>query len=383
MDPLGSPLAPSANVSSRASLLLPSKPASATSVLPRIKSQRCVKFDPIVDDDANDPAHSGGPSLETSFAQHTGGDADSREQHGRGGVSDASLLGSPLYSNKNMHDHGDSAPFELTRDDVVAAFEFLDMNRSGLLTMGNLKHRLSAFFPHMTSKEYKFLVEDPNSTTHGSGAPSSAAKAAQGTQHGGATEGVGGNTEGLSPASVTLSGSPARPTNASFGGGEAIPKKGIFSGEGCSGGPGGLCSSGTRVGLDVDQLWDLINSFQQLQRSLGSGQVNAADGHDHNSRAAFNASIDTYLVGPQGGDSSPSVRGCFDAVGEAFRVYDPRNSHYVEEDILSCIMARVGFGDLSEEELAVLVSTADFDGDGRISLEDFRRLVNMKGRFKK
>ncbi|CAJ1014840.1 putative EF-hand domain pair [Leishmania shawi] len=231
--------------------------------------------------------------------------------------------------------------------------------------MGNLKQRLSAFFPQLTTKEYKFLVEDPSGSTGGCGAASGAVRTCSAARHGG----IGA-------------------ARSSSSGGEAAPIDGSFSGEGGTSGAGGSYTNGTRAGLDVDQLWDLINSFQQLQRSLGGGQVGPTEGHNTPSSGAapttaFNTSLDAYLVGSQGNAGARAGEGGFDAVAEAFRIYDPRNSHYVEEDILSCIMARVGFGDLSKEELAVLVSTADFDGDGRISLEDFRHLVCMKGRFKK
>ncbi|KAK7197465.1 EF-hand domain pair [Novymonas esmeraldas] len=245
--------------------------------------------------------------------------------------------------------------------------------------MSNLKHRLSAFYPQLTSKEYKFLVEDPS----GSGG-ASATKTSSAAVHGSSAADGG---HGQSPSPVV---SPSPPANLSFGGGPSPIDGGFGGGDAGLAGAGGLRAAGTRAGLDVDQLWELINSFQQLQRTLGATQGSAGDAPPTQqsraaSTAAFTASLDSYLVGSHGHANARGGDGGvgFDAVGEAFRIYDPRHSRYVEEDVLSRIMARVGFGELSEEELAVLVSTADFDGDGRISLDDFRRLVNMKGRFKK
>ncbi|CBZ30244.1 conserved hypothetical protein [Leishmania mexicana MHOM/GT/2001/U1103] len=254
--------------------------------------------------------------------------------------------------------------------------------------MSNLKHRLSAFYPHLTSKEYKFLVEDPSGSTGCGGAASSAARCGAAARYGGAADSYGGSAGGPATSSLAPATSPARPSNLSFDGGDTVPIDGALSGEGGASGARGSHTTGTRTGLDVDQLWDLINSFQQLQRTLGAVQAGQAEGQNaQNTRsaptAAFNASFDAYLVGMHGNPGIRSADFGFDAVGEAFRIYDPHNTHYVEEEVLSCIMARVGFGELTEEELAVLVSTADFDGDGRISLEDFRRLVSMKGRFKK
>ncbi|CAG9581917.1 conserved hypothetical protein [Leishmania major strain Friedlin] len=251
--------------------------------------------------------------------------------------------------------------------------------------MGNLKHRLSAFYPHLTSKEYKFLVEDPSGSTGGGGTASSAARSAVAARHGGAADGCGGSTGGPTTSSLAQAASSARPSNLSFDdGGDAVHANGALSGEGVASGVGGSNATSARAGLDVDQLWDLINSFQQLQRTFGAAQAGQAEGQNaQNTRSAFNSSFDAYLVGTHGTQGIRSADIGFDAVGEAFRIYDPHNTHYVEEEVLSCIMARVGFGELTEEELAVLVSTADFDGDGRISLEDFRRLVSMKGRFEK
>ncbi|CAJ1992454.1 EF-hand domain pair [Leishmania donovani] len=385
MDPLCSPSAVSTNGTPRTSVVNTSSTTSVVASPARPKLSRSVKFDPTIGGDVGGLLHSSDLSLDTSFVRGAGDDADAREHYGGRGRGDEAVNGSPLYSCDVLHDHEELLPFQLTREDVAAAFEFLDVNGSGLLTMGNLKHRLSAFYPHLTSKEYKFLVEDPSGSTGGGGAASSAARSGAAARHGGAADGCGSSTRGPTTSSLALAASSARPSNLSVDeGGDTAHIDGALPGEGVASGAGGSHTAGARAGLDVDQLWDLINSFQQLQRTFGAAQAGQAEGQNaQNTRSAFNASFDAYLVSAHGNQGIRSADIGFDAVGEAFRIYDPHNTHYVEEEVLSCIMARVGFGELTEEELAVLVSTADFDGDGRISLEDFRRLVSMKGRFKK
>ncbi|GET92198.1 hypothetical protein, conserved [Leishmania tarentolae] len=389
MYPLSLPSAVDTNATPRTSVVNTSTTSIAASPQERVRLHRSVKFDPTISDEVTAPLHSTELSLNTSFVQGGGSDADAREHYSGRGRGDEAAEGSVLYSGNVLQDQEEFPPFQLTREDVVAAFEFLDVNGSGLLTMGNLKHRLSAFYPHLTSKEYKFLVEDPSGSTGSGGTVSSVARLGSAVRRGGASDNCSGNPGGPSTLSPAPAASLARPSNLPFDdGGDTAPVDGALSGEGGAGGAAGSHTTNTRAGLDVDQLWNLINSFQQLQRTLGAAQAGQMEGQSaHNTRSTstptFNANFDAYLVSGHGNSGTRSADIGFDAVGEAFRIYDPHNTRYVEEEVLSSIMARVGFGDLTEEELAVLVSTADFDGDGRISLEDFRRLVNMKGRFKK
>jgi Ca2+-binding EF-hand superfamily protein len=134
----------------------------------------------------------------------------------------------------------------ITREEVEQAFAFFDVGNTGVLRPQHLKARLNAFYPHMTNKEYRFLISEPNFT--------------------------------------------------------------------------------------VDTLWSLLE----------------------------NNTITN-----------------FDPVKEAFRVYDPNGTGYVDQEVLKQIMGRMGYGDMSKDDMDVLVKTADVDGDGRISLEDFRNMLNM------
>ena len=91
--------------------------------------------------------------------------------------------------------------------------------------------------------------------------------------------------------------------------------------------------------------------------------------------------------------------GQFDPVKEAFKVYDPHGAPratgwlhphpaahpaerppaagtgYVDNETLRRIFEDLGYGEITDEDLEVLVETADMDKDGRISVEDFRTMM--------
>ena len=62
----------------------------------------------------------------------------------------------------------------------------------------------------------------------------------------------------------------------------------------------------------------------------------------------------------------------FDPVAEAFKVYDPQETGYVDTQVLKGIFEKLGFGTITKEDIQILVDTADIDKDGKVSLEDFR-----------
>ena len=67
--------------------------------------------------------------------------------------------------------------------------------------------------------------------------------------------------------------------------------------------------------------------------------------------------------------------GAFDPTKEAFKAYDPNNTGFVDTDTLRSIFESLGYGELTDEDLQVLIETADVDGDGRISLSDFQSML--------
>lgn len=65
----------------------------------------------------------------------------------------------------------------------------------------------------------------------------------------------------------------------------------------------------------------------------------------------------------------------FDPVREAFRVYDPHDTGFVDVNCLKDFFKQLGYGELSDDDAKILLATADADRDGKINLEDFRQLV--------
>lgn len=63
-----------------------------------------------------------------------------------------------------------------------------------------------------------------------------------------------------------------------------------------------------------------------------------------------------------------------DAYKEAFSVLDPTGKGYISEERLKKMFYNLGYGELSEEELQLLISTGDQDKDGQIGLSDFTLL---------
>lgn len=65
----------------------------------------------------------------------------------------------------------------------------------------------------------------------------------------------------------------------------------------------------------------------------------------------------------------------FDPIAEAFKFYDPENTGYVDEKRLKEIFSMLGYEDLTSGDYNILIECADADLDGKISLEDFRKLI--------
>lgn len=62
-------------------------------------------------------------------------------------------------------------------------------------------------------------------------------------------------------------------------------------------------------------------------------------------------------------------------MAEAFKCYDPQETGFVDLETLRVMFTNLGFGDVTDEDLQILLETGDSDGDGRISLADFRGMV--------
>ena len=52
-----------------------------------------------------------------------------------------------------------------SEEDIKLAFSYLDIDKSGQVSLANLKKRLGVFFPDMTAKDYKFLMNNRKELT--------------------------------------------------------------------------------------------------------------------------------------------------------------------------------------------------------------------------
>jgi len=134
----------------------------------------------------------------------------------------------------------------VTEQEISSAFNFLDLDKTGKVSIANLKKRLSVFFPDMTAKDYRFLM------------------------------------------------------------------------------------NGKRE-LEVADLMELL--------------------------------ADNEIVN-------------FDPVAEAFKAYDVKNEGFIDPNVLKEMFRTFGFGELSKEELEVLIKAGDIDQDDKISLDDFRNMLD-------
>eukprot|EP00164_Ancoracysta_twista_P004111 GFYU01005520.1.p1 GENE.GFYU01005520.1~~GFYU01005520.1.p1 ORF type:complete len:216 (-),score=61.66 GFYU01005520.1:154-801(-) len=67
----------------------------------------------------------------------------------------------------------------------------------------------------------------------------------------------------------------------------------------------------------------------------------------------------------------------FDPVREAFKVYDPHETGYADLDAIKSTLLNLGFESLSEEDVDAIFKCCDVDGDGKISMEDFREMLEF------
>ena len=69
--------------------------------------------------------------------------------------------------------------------------------------------------------------------------------------------------------------------------------------------------------------------------------------------------------------------GNYDPTKEAFKAYDPAGTGFVDTETMRSIFETLGYGEMSEDDIAVLVETADVDRDGKVSLADFRQMLRF------
>lgn len=67
----------------------------------------------------------------------------------------------------------------------------------------------------------------------------------------------------------------------------------------------------------------------------------------------------------------------FDPVAEAFKAYDTSNEGSISIPKLREVFESFGFEELSDTEIGIILKAADVDGDGAVSMNDFRYMLDM------
>ncbi|RYG51052.1 EF-hand domain-containing protein [archaeon] len=68
----------------------------------------------------------------------------------------------------------------------------------------------------------------------------------------------------------------------------------------------------------------------------------------------------------------------FDPVAEAFQAFDVHGTGEASVSTVVDIFRRLGLERITEDDVRVIVETMDVDGDGKITLSDFRRMLERR-----
>ena len=65
----------------------------------------------------------------------------------------------------------------------------------------------------------------------------------------------------------------------------------------------------------------------------------------------------------------------FDAVEEAFKLLDVNDEKYLSIETFKNIFEKLKLGTIEAQDEEIFKEVADFDGDGKISLDDFKKIL--------
>ena len=76
--------------------------------------------------------------------------------------------------------------------------------------------------------------------------------------------------------------------------------------------------------------------------------------------------------------SSNSTNSQSDVLLEAFQLFDPHNRGYVDTDHLTAVLVGLGVTEVTRGDVQLLIEQNDRDKDGKIGLNDFKRMMNAQ-----
>lgn len=71
----------------------------------------------------------------------------------------------------------------------------------------------------------------------------------------------------------------------------------------------------------------------------------------------------------------------FDPIEEAFKLLDVESKGFLTIDVFKTIFSNLGFGEITPSDEDIFKEVADFDGDGVINLDDFRKILSQSPEY--
>ena len=71
----------------------------------------------------------------------------------------------------------------------------------------------------------------------------------------------------------------------------------------------------------------------------------------------------------------------FDPVEEAFKLLDVENRGFLTVETFKTIFKNLNFGEITPSDEDIFKEVADFDGDGVINLDDFRKILSQSPEY--
>uniref|UniRef100_A0A7S3PK49 EF-hand domain-containing protein n=1 Tax=Aplanochytrium stocchinoi TaxID=215587 RepID=A0A7S3PK49_9STRA len=119
--------------------------------------------------------------------------------------------------------------------------------------------------------------------------------------------------------------------------------------------------------ITLKNLQDRIRAFHPNKKSLPKGELKfLMGGKPHLTYADLKQMI----------EDGSTISG-FDPMEEAFKLYDPNNTGFIDMDVLRKVFSELGHGEITEEDTKLLIEAADYDGDGKINLNDFQNMTKL------
>ena len=126
-------------------------------------------------------------------------------------------------------------------------------------------------------------------------------------------------------------------------------------------------SSGNRTVIEKRDLRDYLQKFP---KQYSSKEINfLMNGQKEMDAKTLYELLTTTSIEP------------FDPIEEAFKLLDVEGKGFLTVDTFKTIFSNLGFGEITPSDEDIFKEVADFDGDGVINLEDFRKILSQSPEY--